>query len=160
MTAPTVSEQATATPTEAIDLGLTPSPQVTEQVPVQSTVASPEPIPTETVVPEPSPTPVSETQPVAQGVAAPPTGLSLTYAAGQGVVLAWNQVSDAAYYNVYRSQVPGGGPSATYTAIGSSGASSFVDGTAISGQSYYYVVTASSGGVESDSSNEASIQVP
>ena len=161
-TAPTISGPATATPTEAADVATSPSPQVTQEVQSQSPEASPEPILTETVAPpqEPSPTPVPETQPPAQSGTAPPSGLGVTYSAGQGVVLGWTPVGGAAYYNVYRSQVPGGGPSATYVAIGSSGAPSFIDATAFSGQSYYYVVTASANGIESDSSNEASIQVP
>jgi hypothetical protein len=161
-TVPMTSGPATATPTAAPDIAVSPSPQVTQEVQSQSPVASPEPIPTETAAPppEPSPTPVSETQPVAPAGASPPSGLGVTYSAGQGVVLGWTPVAGAAYYNVYRSQVPGGGPGATYTAIGSSGAPSFVDGTALSGQSYYYVVTASANGIESDSSNEASILVP
>jgi hypothetical protein len=75
-------------------------------------------------------------------------------------VLSWQPISGAGYYNVYRSQVPGGGPGATYVALGSSGAPSYVDLTAQAGQPYYYVVTASSGGIESAPSNEASLQVP
>jgi fibronectin type 3 domain-containing protein len=75
-------------------------------------------------------------------------------------VLNWNPVAGAAYYNVYRSQLVGGGPGATYVALGSSGAPSFVDATAAPGQTFFYVVTASSGGTESASSNEAAVQIP
>lgn len=90
----------------------------------------------------------------------PPAGLNASYVAGEGVALIWNPVVGAAYYNIYRSIEPGGGPGATYTALGSNGSAAFRDINVQAGTTYYYVVTTSSEGFESASSNEASIQIP
>jgi len=55
-------------------------------------------------------------------------------------------------YNVYRSTSSGG----PYTLVQSVGmTTSFTDKTVLSGQTYYYVVTAVSNGVESSYSNQA-----
>jgi len=119
-------------------------------------------LPTATATETPAPTIAAATptpQPVLPGAVPSPVGLFASYTEG-GVSLTWNVVAGAAYYNIYRSQLPGGGLGATYTAIGSSGSPSARDTSIASGQIYYYVVTASSGGVESDSSNEATIRVP
>jgi fibronectin type 3 domain-containing protein len=74
-----------------------------------------------------------------------------------GVTLIWNAVPGAAYYNIYRSEVQGGGPGATYVALGSSGTSSIRDLNVAPGQTYYYVVTTSADGIESSSSAEVSV---
>ena len=105
-------------------------------------------------------TPVVTSEPGASGATAAPAGLTAQYNAGQGIVLSWQAVPGAAFYNVYRSLLPGGGPAATYVALGSSGAPAFQDTTVQSGQSYFYVVTSSANGLESSTSNETVVVIP
>jgi hypothetical protein len=132
--------------------GVTQSPVliVTTAVPQAGPPATPTPIPT--VAPSPTPTPAG---PVVFGR---PVGLAATVE-GAAVVLTWQPVPGA-YYNVYRSETPGGGSGAVYAALGSSGTPRFVDSSVQRGVTYYYVVTASGGGIESPSSAEASIRIP
>jgi DNA-binding CsgD family transcriptional regulator len=77
---------------------------------------------------------------------------------GHVVHLNWNaSTSTVAGYNIYSASVSGG----PYNKIGSSTTLTYSDMTAISGNTYYYVVTAvDSSGNESVYSNEASVVVP
>lgn len=86
---------------------------------------------------------------------AAPAGLQVTNEGDGQVGLAWNAVSGAASYNVYRSPVSGGGwVKATGTPITGT---SFTDTGLRNGQTYYYVVRALDGvGNESGNSNEVS----
>lgn len=72
---------------------------------------------------------------------------------GNGLVeLAWQTVSDAAAYRVYRSPLTGGG----FQFIGETQAPSFSDSGVINGQHYFYVVrSVDAAGNESTTSNEA-----
>jgi hypothetical protein len=136
----------------------------TTQVP-EATLQSPSPTTSPTVLSQPAQepdttataTPAPTNPPSHPGSPGPPRGLAANYIGGEGVVLTWQPVAGVSYYNIYRSQLPGGGPAATYVAIGSSGAPTTQDFAVEAGQTYYYVVTASSGGLESPSSNEAAV---
>ena len=85
---------------------------------------------------------------------APARPLTLTAAStANSVVLAWDDLAGAASYNVKRSVASGSG----YAVIGAVGASGYIDTTAVSGTTYYYVVSGlSSGGAEGGNSVEAS----
>jgi hypothetical protein len=77
------------------------------------------------------------------------------------VDLAWqdpgNPVGTITVYNVYRSQTSGSG----YNKISSVGAKLYTDSAVLSGQTYYYVVTAvDTTGAESAYSNEAQAVIP
>jgi fibronectin type 3 domain-containing protein len=76
------------------------------------------------------------------------------------VTLNWTaSTSTVSGYNVYRSTVSGG----PYTKLNSTpiAATTYVDTTVQSGQTYYYVVTSvDSSGVESTDSSEVSAIVP
>ena len=75
-----------------------------------------------------------------------------------GVIWEFSLSGDATGYNVYRSTTSGG----PYTQVGSLPASafSFTDTSVASGTTYYYVVRAAAGSVESVNSNEVAIQAP
>jgi hypothetical protein len=141
---------------------LKPSPTVVATHPAQSLAAAPTvvPEPTEAPVPTTLPTPVATSEPAQLGSPAAPSGLSADYVAGEGIVLTWQAVAGSAYYNIYRSLQPGGGPGATYVALGSSGTPVFRDTTVLSGENYFFVVTASANGLESTPSSEAAVQIP
>jgi GH18 family chitinase/fibronectin type 3 domain-containing protein/sugar lactone lactonase YvrE len=86
-----------------------------------------------------------------------PTGLTATVS-GETINLKWNASAGAIEYAVQRS-VTNGGPYNTY--LGSTTATTYVDGTAIPGTTYYYVVAAvadppNSVAIESAYSNQAS----
>jgi len=86
-----------------------------------------------------------------------PTGLTATVS-GESINLKWNASAGAIQYAVQRG-VANGGPYNTY--LGSTTATSYVDGTAIPGTTYYYVVAAvadppNSVAIESAYSNQAS----
>jgi pectate lyase/pectin methylesterase-like acyl-CoA thioesterase len=68
------------------------------------------------------------------------------------VDLTWDSVTDANYYNVWRSQTNGG----LYTKVNASNVigTSFTDLTAADGNTYYYVVTAANTTKESGYSNQ------
>ena len=86
---------------------------------------------------------------------AKPAGLNVTDEGNAQVSLAWNNVSGAATYNVYRSPVTGGG----YIKANAAPlpGNNFTDTELRNGQTYYYVVTAlDSVGNESAYSNEVS----
>ena len=78
---------------------------------------------------------------------------SLAATPGNGKVdLAWTGEAGVASYNIYRSQISGGG----YSKIGSSTTLAYTDSTVTNGKVYYYVVKSVSGnGVEGQASNEA-----
>jgi hypothetical protein len=90
---------------------------------------------------------------------------ALASLAGSGTVtpfsvnLFWNQSSGAAGYNVYRSVAANG----TYAKINSpmDTATTYTDGTVVSGQTYYYAATSvSSSGQESPRSTPLEVVVP
>jgi hypothetical protein len=81
-------------------------------------------------------------------VLTPPTGLTATATTTTNVALAWNAVSGAASYVVYRcSTYP------TFTPLTTTGSTSFNDTTALAGKSYLYAVRASDGVTETADSN-------
>ncbi len=88
-----------------------------------------------------------------QDLTAPAAPENLAAVAGNGQVdLAWDPVSDAVLYAVYRSPVIGGG----YEWIEKVTAPSFSDTTVTNGRRYYYTVAAiDDGGLMSPKSNEA-----
>jgi hypothetical protein len=117
------------------------------------------PLPTLTATPMPAPTiapTVEAVAPVGPVAPGPPAGLTATYDPQAGVLLSWQAVAGS-YYNIYRSELPGGGPGVTYLALGSSAAPQIIDNTAQPGRRYYYVVTAVRAGLQSAPSNEASV---
>jgi glycosidase len=82
-----------------------------------------------------------------------PANLRVTGEGNEQVSLAWNAVSGAAAYNVYRSPVTGGG----YEKIAQVNDNSFTDTDLRNAQTYYYTVTALDAvgnGNESPKSNE------
>jgi thermitase len=86
----------------------------------------------------------------------PPAPTNLTATAGNAQVsLQWQPGSESLYvtYNVKRSTTAG----SPYTTIATGiTVTSFVDTSVVNGTTYYYVVSASAGSVESANSNEAS----
>ena len=90
-------------------------------------------------------------KPLAPTVLASPTNLSALSGNNQ-VDLTWDSVTDAAYYNVYRSQTNSG----PYTKVNNANVigTSFTDTTAVNGNTYYYVVTAANSTKESGYSNQ------
>lgn len=68
------------------------------------------------------------------------------------VGLTWLEINDATSYNIYRTTTPASG----YSLLGSSITNSFSDTTATPGTTYYYVVKALNGAVESFYSGEVS----
>ena len=82
----------------------------------------------------------------------PPTGLQAAAGNGQ-VTLSWNPVGLATGYNVKRSTASGSG----YVAVGSGvTGTNYTDLSVVNNTTYYYVVTAVSGGLESANSQEVS----
>jgi fibronectin type 3 domain-containing protein len=84
------------------------------------------------------------------------TGVVVTHSA----TLTWTaSTSVVVGYNVYRSSISGG----PYTKLNSSidASTSFIDTSVVSGQTYYYVVTAvDSNNVESAYSNQVTATIP
>jgi fibronectin type 3 domain-containing protein len=77
----------------------------------------------------------------------------LTAVAGDAKVnLIWTVSENATGYNIKRSTTAGG----PYTTIATSSAITYTDATAVSGTTYYYVVTAINSTGESENSNEVS----
>jgi subtilase family serine protease len=82
----------------------------------------------------------------------PPTNLN-AIAGNAQVTLSWTASAGASGYNVKRSDTPGG----PYSTVGSNvSGTSFVNTGLTNGQTYYYVVSALSGGGESPSSSQVS----
>ena len=75
-----------------------------------------------------------------------------------GIIWEFSLSSGVTGYNVYRATISGG----PYTKVGSvpSTSSSFTDTTVTSGTTYFYIVRAAAGTVESVNSNEVSILAP
>ena len=69
------------------------------------------------------------------------------------VSLTWSAPGGATGYNVKRS-LTGGGP---YTTVGTATGTSYLDSTVTNGTTYYYVVSATNGSVESANSSEVSV---
>lgn len=83
----------------------------------------------------------------------PPAPTLTALGAVNQIDLSWTAVASATDYTIYRSTTSGG----PYTQIGmSGGATTFSDTTAAPLTVYYYVVTATVGGIEGLRSNEAS----
>ena len=83
--------------------------------------------------------------------------VTATAPAGHSVTLNWTDSSPVTF-NVYRGQVSGGPYSAIATALTNT---NYVDATVVSGQTYYYVVTAvNSSGLESTYSNQVQAVIP
>jgi fibronectin type 3 domain-containing protein len=80
-----------------------------------------------------------------------PASLSALGGKGQ-VLLSWSTVADADSYRIWRATSAGG----SFTSVGISTLSSFIDSTVSNGTKYYYKVTAMLGGAESDVSSQAS----
>ena len=78
-----------------------------------------------------------------------PTGLATAVSSGR-VDLTWTLNPDAAGYLVKRGTVSGG----PYTQLGTPTAASFSDTTVANGTEYFYIVTATASGAESDPSDE------
>jgi fibronectin type 3 domain-containing protein len=86
---------------------------------------------------------------------AAPANLSVTNEGNAEVSLSWDEVADAAAYNLYRSPVTGGGFEKVNS--GPLTDTSFTDTGLRNAQTYYYVVTAlDEAGNESEYSNEVS----
>jgi cellulose 1,4-beta-cellobiosidase len=81
----------------------------------------------------------------------PPTGVSAT-PGDRAITLAWAAMSGATSYNVKRATVSGG----PYTTIASVTGTTFTDTGLAAGVTYYYVVSAMMGVVESVNSSEVS----
>jgi autotransporter-associated beta strand protein len=85
----------------------------------------------------------------------PPVPANLVVTAGSGTIgLSWDSVGGTATYNVYRGTSPGG-EAATPIATGLANPN-YTDSTLAFGTTYYYRVTETTAGVESQPSNEAS----
>ena len=80
-----------------------------------------------------------------------PAGLAATASTG-AVQLTWTNNPDATGYNVKRASVSGG----PYTQIGSTATTSYNDTTVTNGIEYFYIVTATAAGFESQPSDEVS----
>ncbi|WP_256717970.1 DNRLRE domain-containing protein [Shewanella sp. UCD-KL12] len=85
------------------------------------------------------------------GISAP-TGLTASFD-GSHVLLNWNVVSQAEYYNIYRSQTAGSG----YILLGQTSLTSYPDSSVIDNENYYYLVSVIVGLDESDMSQEVAI---
>lgn len=96
---------------------------------------------------------------VVQQVANAAVGGACVTAGTHSVTLNWTASTTAGVnYNIYRSTTSGG----PYAKINTTPVAtvSYLDGTVLAGQTYYYVTTAISSGGESAYSNEASAAVP
>ncbi|MCR4316195.1 MAG: YCF48-related protein [Planctomycetes bacterium] len=85
---------------------------------------------------------------------AAPTGVTATPNTGS-ITVSWTSVPGASSYNVYRSTASGVQKAPAGTPIGSAAASPYTDTNVTDGVYYYYIVTAVTGSVESNESNEA-----
>ena len=83
----------------------------------------------------------------------PPRNLRATFWQPNNIPLNWDppQSGIPSGYNIYRSDTSGG----TYSLIGTSSSTSYIDSTVINGRIYYYVVSANYSGNESGYSNQA-----
>ncbi|MDQ0890284.1 pectate lyase/pectin methylesterase-like acyl-CoA thioesterase [Paenibacillus sp. V4I9] len=90
-------------------------------------------------------------KPLAPAALSFPTNLS-SLSGNNQVDLTWDSLTDAAYYNIYRSQTNSG----PYTKVNNANVigTRFTDTTAVNGNTYYYVVTAANTTKESGYSNQ------
>ena len=79
-----------------------------------------------------------------------PSGMTLT-PGNSKVSFSWTAIAGAASYTVKRATVSGG----PYTSVGTTATASFTDSAVTNGQTYYYIVTSTVDGVESQPSTEA-----
>ena len=88
-----------------------------------------------------------------QIISPPATPTNLVAAPGSNTVgLTWNAATGATGYNVKRAGVTGG----PYATLGTTTGTSYVDGTASNGTTYYYVISATNGAGESANSGQVS----
>jgi hypothetical protein len=86
-----------------------------------------------------------------------PSATNLTVTTDKSIVnLSWDTVSDANCYNVKRATSQSG----PYTTITTSTAITYADTSAVAGNTYYYIVTASNEGGEGGASNEVVVTIP
>jgi hypothetical protein len=95
------------------------------------------------------------TPPLPPPPSAPATLTVATNSSGQ-VVLNWSAVNTATNYFVERANSSGG----PYTLIATTGSTTYTDGSALDGSTYYYVVVAANGSGSSPYSPEVSITLP
>src|SRR5262249_21002580 len=98
--------------------------------------------------PEATATPVSLTPPAPTGLSAAPCSAKVT--------LSWNSVSTATSYSVKRATTSGG----PYAVLANQAATSYVDGSATNGTTWYYVVSASNAAGEGPNSSQVSASPP
>lgn len=117
-----------------------------------STKSSPTPAPT------PSPTPSATPSPTPSATPSPTPTPTPTVPGAHSVSISWRPSSSPGVsgYNVYRSLVSGG----PYTRIGSASTTNFTDTVVHAGTTYFYVVTALNGSLESAVSAEIGATVP
>ena len=91
-------------------------------------------------------------------VAAPaaPIGLAAAVNGSGQIDLTWNSSDGASTYSIQRGSVAGG----PYTQVATTFDPSYSDSSAVSGMTYYYIVTALVSRIESLASNEASVTLP
>ena len=77
-----------------------------------------------------------------------PTGLAVTGTGLTSLTLSWDTVDDATSYKLYRSQTETGG----YSEVYSGAAAGYLDDALVYARTYYYQVSASNSGGESDPS--------
>jgi fibronectin type 3 domain-containing protein len=82
----------------------------------------------------------------------PPTGVAATSPSKKKITVTWSAVAGATSYRVKRSTSSGG----PYTLVGSPTALTFTNNGLTSGVTYYYVVSAVSGGGEGPDSAQVS----
>nr|WP_245746171.1 glycoside hydrolase family 9 protein [Evansella caseinilytica] len=90
-------------------------------------------------------------EPFPPEVPAAPTGLTAT-AGDKAVLLEWESVAGANYYNIKRASVSGG----QYTTVASTNSTSYTDTDLTNDTTYYYVISAVNSAGESDDSAEVS----
>jgi len=78
-----------------------------------------------------------------------PTGVSANINSAGDINITWSSVPNATGYNIYRSTTSSG----TYTKIGTSPTTSYIDYNVAAGTTYYYKVSAYNGGGEGPQSN-------
>ena len=88
----------------------------------------------------------------ASTVAGTPSGVTVS-SSGTQVTISWSASANATSYTIYRSTTPDG----TYSSIGTTSATSYLDTTASNGTTYYYEVAASNGSVLSPASSAVSV---
>ena len=90
-----------------------------------------------------------------------PTGLTVAPASGTQAALTWTAPTSGTVtgYDIYRGTVPGGESSTPINSTPVSG-TSYVDTTAVPGNTYYYLVKSIVGSAVNAASNEATVTMP